>query len=47
MEKKLKILWSVIIIVCVLLVVGHLTWSAMTTVFSDEHLIEQTFTTRH
>ena len=46
MEKKLKIFWSVIILVCMLLVVGHLIWSAQTTLFSDEHVIEQTFTKR-
>lgn len=46
MNDKLKTLWSVIIIICMMLVIGHLTWSAKTTVFSDEHVIEQTFTTR-
>lgn len=46
MEKKLKILWSVIILVCMALVAGHLIWSARTTLFSDEEVIEQTFTER-
>lgn len=46
MNNKLKTLWSVIIIICILLVIGHLVWSSKTTVFSDEHVIEQTFTKR-
>lgn len=46
MKSKLKTLWSVIIIICMLLVIGHLVWSSKTTVFSDEHVIEQTFTKR-
>ena len=46
MEKKLKTLWSVIIIICMILIVGHLIWSANTTVFNDENVIEQTFTKR-
>ena len=46
MEKKLKKLWSVIILICMALVVAHLVWSAKTTLFSDEQVIEHTFTTR-
>lgn len=46
MKSKLKTLWSVIIIICMILVIGHLVWSSKITVFSDEHIIDQTFTTR-
>jgi hypothetical protein len=46
MEKKLKIFWSVIILICMLLVIGHLIWSAQTSIFSDKNVIEQTFTKR-
>jgi hypothetical protein len=46
MEKKLKTLWSVIIIICMILIVGHLIWSANLTVFNNENVIEQTFTKR-
>lgn len=47
MDDKLKTLWSVLIIICMVLIIGHLIWSANTTVFSDEHVIEQTFTKRN
>lgn len=46
MEKKLKTLWSLVLIVCMVLLVGHLIWSANTTVFNDKSVIEQTFTER-
>ena len=46
MEKKLKIVWSIIIIICILLVAGHLIWSAKTSLFGSEPVIEQTFTER-
>lgn len=46
MKEKLKILWSFIIIICMFLVVRHLIWSAQTTLFTEEDVIEQTFTSR-
>ncbi len=47
MKNKLKTLWTIIILVCMVFIVGHLIWSANTTIFNNDDVIEQTFTKRN